>query len=79
MNTTISIQIPVELGALLSEVSKKEDRSKSSIVRIALQEYLEDFEDAKVGEKAYKKWVKEGKKSFSLKEVAMEDKIDLEN
>jgi predicted DNA-binding protein len=79
MNTTISVQIPTELSALLSKISKDEDRSKSSIVRIALQEYLEDLEDTKAGERAYKKWVRGGKKSHSLEEVAMEDGIDLES
>ena len=49
---TISIKIPQELNKLLEKVSKRQDRSKSSLIRIAIQEYLEDLEDARAGEKA---------------------------
>ena len=58
-------------------MSKEEDRSKSSMVRIALQEYLDDLYDAKVGEKAYKRWVEEGRKTISFEDIIKKDKIDL--
>lgn len=74
---TITIKIPTELNNLLTRFSKEEDRSKSSLVRIALQEYLEDLYDAKIGEEAYNRWLKNGKKSISFEEILMEDKIDL--
>ena len=76
---TITIKIPTELNSLLTRMSKQEDRSKSSMVRIALQEYLEDLYDAKIGEEAYKRWVEEGKKTISFEEILSEDKIDLED
>lgn len=74
---TITVKIPTQLNTLLNKMSKEEDRS--SMVRIALQEYLEDLYDTKIGEEAYKRWVKEGKKTVSFEEIIKEDKIDLGN
>ena len=76
---TITVKIPTELNNLLTKMSKQEDRSKSSMIRIALQEYLEDLYDAKIGEEAYNRWLKNGKKSVSFKEILKENNITLED
>ena len=62
--STISIKIPTELDELLTFVSKKQDRSKSSLVRLAVQEYLEDIEDAMIGEEVLNK-IEKGKVNFT--------------
>ena len=62
--STISIKIPTELDELLTFVSKKQDRSKSSLVRLAVQEYLEDIEDAMIGEEVLNK-IEKGKAGFT--------------
>ena len=49
------------------------------MIRIALQEYLEDLYDAKIGEEAYNRWLKNGKKSVSFKEILKENNITLED
>ena len=76
---TITIKIPTQLNNLLTRMSKEEDRSKSSMVRIALQEYLEDLYDTKIGEEAYKRWVEEGKKTISFEEIKERYKDELED
>ena len=76
---TITIKIPTKLNALLTKMSKEEDRSKSSMVRIALQEYLEDLYDTKIGEEAYERWIKEGKKTVSFEDIKKRYKDELED
>lgn len=46
---TISLKIPSDLDKVLTLFAKSEDRSKSSVIRKALQEYLEDQEDLQAG------------------------------
>jgi len=78
--STISMKIPFGLNKVLMDVAKKEDRSKSAVVRIALQnyfEYLENQEDLKIAKKVYKEYVENGKQSISLEEFSK--KYDLDN
>ncbi len=42
---TLSFQAPLSMKKELERVAKKLDRSKASIIRLALQEYMEDFKD----------------------------------
>lgn len=76
---TITVKIPTELNNLLARMSKQEDRSKSSMIRIALQEYLEDLYDAKIGEEAYNRWLKNGKKSIDFEDIKERYKDELED
>ncbi len=41
----ITVRLPKELEEKLEQLAKKEERSKSYIIRKALEEYLEDYED----------------------------------
>ena len=78
--STISMKIPFGLNKVLMDVAKKEDRSKSAVVRIALQnyfEYLENQEDLKIAKKVYKEYVENGKQSIGLEEFSK--KYDLDN
>ena len=44
-------------------------RSKSYLVRTLLEENIEDMELYYLGESAYKEWVSDGQKTYSLKEA----------
>ena len=66
---TISIKIPSELNKLLDKIAIREDRSKSSIIRKAIQEYVEDIEDTMIGLKALERFEKGDKKTYSFEEV----------
>jgi predicted DNA-binding protein len=41
-----AVDIPDELDRRLAELARKAGRSKADVVRRALQEWLEDYEDA---------------------------------
>ena len=66
---TISVKIPEGLDKMLTLVAKSEDRSKSAVIRRALQEYLEDREDLAIGMKALKEFNEGDKKTYTLEEV----------
>lgn len=76
---TISVKLPVHLNRLLEKVSKRQDRSKSSLIRIAIQEYLEDLEDSRIAQEAHDRWVKDGKQTISLEEIMEKYKDELED
>ncbi|MES2961894.1 MAG: DUF6290 family protein [Pseudomonadota bacterium] len=52
--TTLTVRISQELDELLQEFCREEDRSKSWILKKALQEKLEDWQDLRDGLKALK-------------------------
>lgn len=43
----ISLRLPKELESRLNQVSKKEDRTKSDIIKSLLEEYLVQYESPK--------------------------------
>lgn len=66
---TVSIKLPSELNKLLDKISKRQDRSKSSLIRIAIQEYLEDLEDARIGLEALAELEKGEDTLISLEDI----------
>ncbi len=52
--TTLTVRIPEELDKILQEFCKEEDRSKSWLLKKALREKLEDWQDLRTGLKALK-------------------------
>jgi len=72
---TISVKIPKNLDKILGLVAKKEDRSKSAVIRRALQEYLEDREDLEIGMKALKEFEAGDEKTYTLEEVMKMHKL----
>ncbi len=52
--TTLTVRIPEELDNLLQQFCKEEDRSKSWLLKKALQEKLEDWQDLRTGLKSLK-------------------------
>lgn len=51
MNKLLSIRLPQELEEKLEKISKIEERSKSYIIRKALEHYFEDLEDFTIANK----------------------------
>jgi RHH-type rel operon transcriptional repressor/antitoxin RelB len=66
---TISVKIPKDLDKILALVAKKEDRSKSAVIRRALQEYLEDQEDLQIGLEALAKYKANPEATITLEEL----------
>lgn len=72
---TISMKLPAGLHAKLTEIAAQTERSKSYILRKALQEYLEDQEDYLLAVRLIKET--KGEELISLDE--MKKKYGLEN
>ncbi len=74
MSTIISVSIPDKLSKQLNEYAQIQERSKSFMVKKALEQYLnqiaEDIEDYHDAAKAYDDFVKSGRQTVSLEEVA---------
>jgi RHH-type rel operon transcriptional repressor/antitoxin RelB len=45
MSETTSVRLPEDLAKKLNELSKSLDRPKTYLIRKALQEYIEEYED----------------------------------
>ena len=76
---TISAQIPVELGEMLSRISRAEKRSKSYYVKKALESFLmsklENIEDYEEADRSYREFIASGEKPIPFSEI--EKKYDL--
>jgi predicted transcriptional regulator len=78
--STITVRIPDKLDSVIDEFCKKEDRSKSWLVKKALMEKLEDWQDLHDGVKALAEHKKNPKVKSSkdlMKELGLTHK-DLE-
>ena len=62
----LSLRIPKVLNEKLEEIAKKTDRTRSYLVRKALEEYLEDLEDYLI---AFERYTREGKEYLTTEEV----------
>ena len=71
--TTVTAQIPDELGELLTRVAKAEERAKSYYVKkgleLLLKQRLEDLEDYRDAAEAYEAFLDSGEEALSLDEV----------
>jgi RHH-type rel operon transcriptional repressor/antitoxin RelB len=70
---TISFQIDDGLHKQLELFSRVQDRSKAYILRKAVESYLEDQEDIKIGLEALDEFYKTGSKTYSLDEIKKEN------
>ncbi|MGI5172976.1 hypothetical protein H0R92_05160 [Treponema sp. OMZ 840] len=57
------------LEARLDRIASISKRSKSYLVRTLLEENIEDMELYYLGEAAYKEWVEDGQKTYSISEA----------
>jgi len=62
----LSLRIPKVLNEKLKEIAKKTDRTRSYLVRKALEEYLEDLEDYLI---AFERYTREDKEYLTTEEV----------
>lgn len=68
-STLITIEINNDLNQILNETAAEENTTKVDFITQALIEKLEDLEDIKAADEAYKKWIDGGKKTYSHKEM----------
>jgi RHH-type rel operon transcriptional repressor/antitoxin RelB len=77
--TVISISLPGKLVSKINKVSTSLERSKSFLVRKALEQYFEeyaqDLKDHEEATKIYKEYKKSGSKGSSLEEIKKKYKI----
>ena len=77
--TILSISLPESLSNKLNQLCESEERSKSFIVKKALEKYLAekkmDFEDYKEAKKLYKEYKASGKKGASWDQIKKKHKL----
>ena len=66
---TISIKIPHNLNKLLDTIAEKADRSKSSLIRTVINDYIEDYIDLRDGEEALREFERDGRQTITLEEI----------
>ncbi|MYH39535.1 MAG: hypothetical protein F4154_00835 [Candidatus Dadabacteria bacterium] len=76
---SISAQIPVELGEMLSRISRAEGRSKSYYVKKALELFLmskfEDIEDYEEADRAYREFIASRGESIPFSEIRKKNNL----
>ena len=72
----LAIRLPAEIEQRLTDMAKKTGRTKTFYAREAILNYLEDIEDAYIGEKALEEFYKSGEKSIPLAQVRKELGLD---
>lgn len=72
-STSVSANIPVELGAMLDKVAKAEERSKSYYIKkgleLLLKNKLEDIQDYQEAEQAFDEFLASDEKGIPFDEV----------
>ncbi len=66
MKSVISFQLPSNLNEVLDEIAKLEDRSKGSVIRKVISDYVQDYLDLKTAQKRSADNKKGKSKSISL-------------
>lgn len=70
---SISARIPVELGEMLSRISRAEERSKSYYIKKGLELFLmsklEDIEDYEEADRSYREFIASGEKLIPFSEI----------
>lgn len=68
----LNIELSSEQEQAFLNIAKQRNISKEKIAKALIMEFLEDLEDVKEGEKAYKEFLASGKKSISADELFKE-------
>ena len=66
------MRLPVEVKERLAALSDKTGRPSAFYVRQAVEEYLDDLEDAYAADEAYRAWQADGCPTRALSELARE-------
>ncbi|EDO8527739.1 hypothetical protein GXA84_02475 [Campylobacter jejuni] len=69
---SLNIELSSEKEQAFLNIAKERNTSKEEIIQALIIEFLEDLEDAKIGEVAYKEYLANGKKSISADELFKE-------
>lgn len=69
---SLNIELSSEKEQAFLNIAKERNTSKEEIIQALIMEFLEDLEDAKIGEVAYKEYLVNGKKSISADELFKE-------
>ncbi|EAK3632966.1 hypothetical protein BHV06_00945 [Campylobacter jejuni] len=69
---SLNIELSSEKEQAFLNIAKERNTSKEEIIQALIMEFLEDLEDAKIGEVAYKDYLASGKKSISADELFKE-------
>ncbi|MGQ2506583.1 DUF6290 family protein [Campylobacter jejuni] len=69
---SLNIELSSEKEQAFLNIAKERNTSKEEIIQALIMEFLEDLEDAKIGEVAYKEYLANGKKSISADELFKE-------
>ncbi|ELJ2076929.1 hypothetical protein RSY19_001652, partial [Campylobacter coli] len=69
---SLNIELSSEKEQAFLNIAKERNTSKEEIIQALIMEFLEDLEDAKIGEVAYKEYLASGKKSISADELFKE-------
>ena len=73
MSTAVlSTRLPVDLKLRLDALSQKTGRPSTFYVRRAVEEYLDDLEDAYAADEAYRAWEADGFATRPLADLADE-------
>lgn len=67
--TPIAVRFDNDLVDLIEEYAEGHQITKTDFIRDAVLEKLEDMYDIAMADKAYQKWVEEGKKTYSFEEA----------
>jgi RHH-type rel operon transcriptional repressor/antitoxin RelB len=68
----MSLRLPAEVKERLDALSQRTGRTSAFYVRQAVEQYLEDLEDAYAADQAYKEWEADGFKTYSWDELKAE-------
>ncbi|HDZ5006174.1 TPA: hypothetical protein RTG46_001379 [Campylobacter jejuni] len=68
----LNIELSSEKEQAFLNIAEERNTSKEKITEALIMEFLEDLEDAKIGEEAYKEYLESGKKSISADELFKE-------
>ncbi|ELZ6693822.1 hypothetical protein UXW71_000455 [Campylobacter jejuni] len=69
---SLNIELSSEKEQAFLNIAKERNTSKEEIIQALIMEFLEDLEDAKIGEVAYKEYLASGKKSISADQLFKE-------
>jgi predicted DNA-binding protein len=71
-----TIQLPEEIDERFTALADSTKRSKNECILEALEQFLEDLEDARAADAAYEEFLASGKKTTSLEEVIKKYGLD---
>ncbi|MGX2972944.1 DUF6290 family protein [Helicobacter sp. T3_23-1059] len=66
---SVVVELPKEAEKMLLNLAKERSISQEHLLKEMILQYLEDLEDARIGEQAYKEYLESGEKGTPAKEV----------